>query len=150
MAYQADAASQRSKATGLSRKSSVTSRQSQLIRKNTGAVVFSFSLSCSLTTGLTMRRLLTGPTDLRPSDILIERFEAWKNITKNLISYFEGQFLFSFFLFSPHLCDAMKERASERADMARSGRRVRLDLKKRRSWNDKEDIWDEEHVSMLE
>jgi len=44
----------------------------------------------------------------------------------------------------------MKERASERADMARSGRRVRLDLKKRRSWNDKEDIWDEEHVSMLE
>jgi len=30
---------------------------------------------------------------LRPSDILIERFEAWKNITKNLIAYFEGELL---------------------------------------------------------
>ncbi|CAD6567139.1 MAG: hypothetical protein CYPHOPRED_001457 [Cyphobasidiales sp. Tagirdzhanova-0007] len=61
-----DAVSHRSRATGVSRKSSVTSRQSQLIKKN------------------------TGPMDLRPSDILIERFEAWKNVAKNLIDYFEG------------------------------------------------------------
>lgn len=39
---------------------------------------------------LLLARLTLGPTDLRPSDILIERFEAWKNITKNLIAYFEG------------------------------------------------------------
>ncbi|RDX41838.1 hypothetical protein OH76DRAFT_1411753 [Lentinus brumalis] len=30
------------------------------------------------------------PHDLRPSDILIERFAAWKAIVKQLISYFEG------------------------------------------------------------
>ena len=30
------------------------------------------------------------PHDLRPSDILIERFTAWKAIVKQLISYFEG------------------------------------------------------------
>ncbi|KAH8094464.1 hypothetical protein BXZ70DRAFT_358492 [Cristinia sonorae] len=30
------------------------------------------------------------PHDLRPSDILIERFVAWKVIVKQLISYFEG------------------------------------------------------------
>ena len=34
---EADAVSHRSRATGVSRKSSVTSRQSQLIKKNTGA-----------------------------------------------------------------------------------------------------------------
>jgi hypothetical protein len=28
---------------------------------------------------------------LRPSDILIERFQGWKQITKNLIAYFEGE-----------------------------------------------------------
>ena len=64
---QGDAQSTRSRQTGISRKSSIASRQSQLVKK------------------------ATGPTDLRPSDILIERFEAWKNITKNLIAYFEGQ-----------------------------------------------------------
>ena len=63
---QTDAQSTRSRQTGMSRKSSM-SRQSQLVKK------------------------ATGPTDLRPSDILIERFEAWKNITKNLIAYFEGE-----------------------------------------------------------
>ncbi|BGO94207.1 hypothetical protein NBRC10512_006841 [Rhodotorula toruloides] len=52
--------------TGVSRRSSVTSRQSQLIKKN------------------------TGPFELRPSDILIERFSAWKRLVKNLITYFEG------------------------------------------------------------
>ncbi|GAA5867608.1 hypothetical protein JCM3774_001526 [Rhodotorula dairenensis] len=52
--------------TGLSRRSSVASRQSQLIKKN------------------------TGPFELRPSDILIERFSAWKRLVKNLITYFEG------------------------------------------------------------
>ncbi|GAA5831552.1 hypothetical protein JCM3766R1_001801 [Sporobolomyces carnicolor] len=56
----------RSVATGISRRSSVTSRQSQLIKKN------------------------TGPHELRPSDILIERFSAWKRLVKNLITYFEG------------------------------------------------------------
>ncbi|KZT27246.1 hypothetical protein NEOLEDRAFT_1161788 [Neolentinus lepideus HHB14362 ss-1] len=30
------------------------------------------------------------PQDLRPSDILIERFTAWKVIVKQLIAYFEG------------------------------------------------------------
>ncbi|KAI5995838.1 hypothetical protein F5J12DRAFT_855427 [Pisolithus orientalis] len=30
------------------------------------------------------------PTDLRPSDILIDRFVAWKAIVKQLIAYFEG------------------------------------------------------------
>lgn len=30
------------------------------------------------------------PHDLRPSDILIERFTAWKIIVKQLIAYFEG------------------------------------------------------------
>ncbi|KAI0706601.1 hypothetical protein C8Q76DRAFT_771115 [Earliella scabrosa] len=30
------------------------------------------------------------PHDLRPSDILIERFTAWKAIVKQLIAYFEG------------------------------------------------------------
>lgn len=64
---QNDGQSVRSRQTGMSRKSSM-SRQSQLVKK------------------------ATGPTDLRPSDILIERFEAWKLITKNLISYFEGAF----------------------------------------------------------
>ncbi|GAA5944446.1 hypothetical protein JCM1841_000795 [Sporobolomyces salmonicolor] len=52
--------------TGISRRSSVASRQSQLIKKN------------------------TGPHELRPSDILIERFQAWKRLVKNLIAYFEG------------------------------------------------------------
>lgn len=28
--------------------------------------------------------------ELRPSDILIERFQAWKRLVKNLIAYFEG------------------------------------------------------------
>ena len=30
------------------------------------------------------------PQDLRPSDILIERFVAWNAIVKQLIAYFEG------------------------------------------------------------
>jgi hypothetical protein len=29
------------------------------------------------------------PLDLKPSDILIERFVAWKAIVKQLIAYFE-------------------------------------------------------------
>ncbi|KAJ7597354.1 hypothetical protein C8J56DRAFT_919846 [Mycena floridula] len=32
----------------------------------------------------------TQPHDLKPSDILIERFVAWKQIVKQLIAYFEG------------------------------------------------------------
>ncbi|BGP13461.1 hypothetical protein JCM10213_001785 [Rhodosporidiobolus nylandii] len=52
--------------TGVSRRSSVASRRSQLVAK------------------------AAGPTELRPSDILIERFSAWKRLVKNLITYFEG------------------------------------------------------------
>lgn len=32
----------------------------------------------------------TGPMDLRPSDLLIERFSTWKTVCGNMISYFEG------------------------------------------------------------
>jgi len=31
----------------------------------------------------------TAPHDLKPSDVLIERFVAWKVIVKQLIAYFE-------------------------------------------------------------
>lgn len=107
-----DAQSHRSRATGVSRKSSIASRQSQLIKKNTGESDDSCGAGegrggspsarpslggditgAALRLGWTERLCLqsTGPTDLRPSDILIERFEAWKNITKNLIAYFEGE-----------------------------------------------------------
>ncbi|KZV90835.1 hypothetical protein EXIGLDRAFT_616364 [Exidia glandulosa HHB12029] len=59
-----------SRATSVSRRTSVKnstlSRNSTLIKKN------------------------TAPTDLRPSDVLIERFVAWKAIVKQLIAYFEG------------------------------------------------------------
>lgn len=34
--------------------------------------------------------MTAGPYELRPSDILIERFSAWKRLVKNLITYFEG------------------------------------------------------------
>ncbi|SOV06772.1 uncharacterized protein UDID_05630 [Ustilago sp. UG-2017a] len=61
-----DAHSTVTRATSLSRKSTVASRNASLIKKN------------------------TGPHELRPSDILIERFTGWKHITKQLISYFEG------------------------------------------------------------
>ncbi|SGZ31406.1 BQ5605_C044g12168 [Microbotryum silenes-dioicae] len=63
----------RSVATGVSRKSSMASRNSQLIKKNT----VSFGQG-------------RGPHELRPSDVLIERFNAWKRLVKNLIAYFEG------------------------------------------------------------
>ncbi|KAI0346209.1 hypothetical protein BDW22DRAFT_1368551 [Trametopsis cervina] len=49
-----------------SRHGSAVSRQQSLIKKN------------------------IAPHDLRPSDILIERFTAWKIIVKQLIAYFEG------------------------------------------------------------
>ena len=59
-----------SRATSLSRPASrhgsTASRSQSLIKKN------------------------IAPHDLRPSDILIERFTAWKAIVKQLISYFEG------------------------------------------------------------
>ena len=58
-----------SRATSISRGStkagSAVSRQQSLIKKN------------------------IAPHDLRPSDILIERFTAWKAIVKQLIAYFE-------------------------------------------------------------
>ncbi|KAG8906328.1 hypothetical protein FRB99_007108 [Tulasnella sp. 403] len=54
-----------SRATSVSRKSTASRNQS-LIKKN------------------------TAPSDLRPSDVLIERFIAWKAITKQLIAYFQG------------------------------------------------------------
>ncbi|KAH7929232.1 hypothetical protein BV22DRAFT_136463 [Leucogyrophana mollusca] len=58
-----------SRATSVSRASkqgSTISRNQSLIKKN------------------------VAPQDLRPSDILIERFVAWKAIVKQLIAYFEG------------------------------------------------------------
>ena len=48
-----------------SHRSAATSRNQSLIKKN------------------------IAPHDLRPSDILIERFTAWKMIIKQLIGYFE-------------------------------------------------------------
>jgi hypothetical protein len=57
-----------SRATSISRASkapSTVSRNQSLIKKN------------------------IAPHDLRPSDILIERFTAWKMIIKQLIGYFE-------------------------------------------------------------
>lgn len=62
-------AGSRSRATSISRASrqgSTVSRSQSLIKKNVAA------------------------QDLRPSDILIERFVAWKAIVKQLIAYFEG------------------------------------------------------------
>ncbi|GLB40124.1 putative pleckstrin homology domain [Lyophyllum shimeji] len=58
-----------SRATSISRASkqgSSVSRTQSLIKKN------------------------VAPQDLRPSDVLIERFVAWKAIVKQLIAYFEG------------------------------------------------------------
>ncbi|KAG6906424.1 hypothetical protein DXG01_014034 [Tephrocybe rancida] len=58
-----------SRATSISRASrqgSTTSRNQSLIKKN------------------------IAPNDLDPSDVLIERFVAWKAIVKQLIAYFEG------------------------------------------------------------
>lgn len=58
-----------SRATSVSRTSkaaSTRSRAQSLIKKN------------------------VAPQDLRPSDILIERFVAWKAVVKQLIAYFEG------------------------------------------------------------
>ncbi|RDB30211.1 Cytoskeletal signaling protein slm1 [Hypsizygus marmoreus] len=58
-----------SRATSISRASkqgSTISRNQSLIKKN------------------------VAPQDLRPSDVLIERFIAWKAIIKQLIAYFEG------------------------------------------------------------
>ncbi|KDQ58910.1 hypothetical protein JAAARDRAFT_46561 [Jaapia argillacea MUCL 33604] len=49
-----------------SRKGSTASRSQSLIKRN------------------------VAPQDLRPSDVLIERFTAWKAIVKQLIAYFEG------------------------------------------------------------
>lgn len=63
-----------SRATSISRGSSkhgsAVSRQQSLIKKN------------------------IAPHDLRPSDILIERFSAWKVIVKQLIAYFEVRLTF--------------------------------------------------------
>jgi hypothetical protein len=57
-----------SRATSISRASkqgSTASRSQSLIKKN------------------------IAPQDLRPSDVLIERFVAWKAIVKQLVAYFE-------------------------------------------------------------
>lgn len=46
--------------------------------------------SSSLSRSQSLIRKSIAPHDLRPSDILIERFTAWKIIVKQLIAYFEG------------------------------------------------------------
>lgn len=91
-AYSTMDTDQQSRHSRLSRKSSVTSRQSQLIKKSTGGCSHHMLESALRASSLTIMTI-TAATDLRPSDILIERFEAWKNITKNLIAYFEGELL---------------------------------------------------------
>ncbi|SCZ94960.1 BZ3500_MvSof-1268-A1-R1_Chr11-3g03507 [Microbotryum saponariae] len=100
----------RSVATGVSRKSSMASRNSQLIKKNTGKAELHLPLcrprphrlggrgrGAGLGGGSPacgMRAIPfgqgRGPHELRPSDVLIERFNAWKRLVKNLIAYFEG------------------------------------------------------------
>jgi hypothetical protein len=75
-----------SRATSISRASkqgSSVSRNQSLIKKN------------------------IAPQDLKPSDILIERFVAWKAIVKQLIAYFEVRFL-SFFYELSSLIDIIK------------------------------------------
>jgi len=67
--YNMNDAASISRATSISRASkqgSTASRSQSLIKKN------------------------IAPHDLRPSDVLIERFVAWKAIVKQLIAYFEG------------------------------------------------------------
>ena len=36
-----------------------------------------------------VKRQIQGGNDLKPSDVLIERFVAWKTIVKQLVAYFE-------------------------------------------------------------
>ena len=71
-----------SRATSISRASregSTISRSQSLIKKN------------------------IAPQDLKPSDVLIERFVAWKAIVKQLIAYFEVLFISTYYwLHLPH------------------------------------------------
>ncbi|EEB87824.1 hypothetical protein MPER_14667, partial [Moniliophthora perniciosa FA553] len=46
--------------------------------------------SLSRSASLIKKNIQPTPNDLRPSDILIERFTLWKSIIKQLIAYFEG------------------------------------------------------------
>ena len=65
---------------------------------NNDAVSISRATSRSSKRGSTMsrsqslvRRQIQGGNDLKPSDVLIERFVAWKTIVKQLIAYFEAR-----------------------------------------------------------
>jgi len=58
-----------SRRTSVSRATTTVSRRASLIQKNTAA---------------------QGPNELRPSDILLNRFVAWKSLINQLIQYFEG------------------------------------------------------------
>ncbi|KAG8898597.1 hypothetical protein FRC00_002603, partial [Tulasnella sp. 408] len=73
-----------SRATSVSRKSTMSRNQS-LIKKNTApsGKVEAFTPGDTVADSPPV-------VDLRPSDVLIERFIAWKAITKQLIAYFEG------------------------------------------------------------
>ncbi len=69
-----------SRATSISRASkqgSTISRSQSLIKKN------------------------IAPHDLRPSDVLIERFVAWKAIVKQLVAYFEVRLFLQPFVLTP-------------------------------------------------
>jgi hypothetical protein len=77
-----------SRATSISRASkqgSTISRSQSLIKKN------------------------IAPHDLRPSDVLIERFVAWKAIVKQLIAYFEVHLPLpccrTYLILYPYICD---------------------------------------------
>lgn len=50
----------------------------------------SVSRRSTLSRSQTLIKKNIAPHDLRPSDVIIERFVAWKSIVKQLIAYFEG------------------------------------------------------------
>ena len=62
----------------------------------TGSISRATSVSRTSKHGSTLSRSQSlikkniAPQDLKPSDVLIERFVAWKAIVKQLIAYFEG------------------------------------------------------------
>lgn len=67
---------------------------------DTGSVSRATSISRASKQGSTISRNQSlikkniAPHDLKPSDVLIERFVAWKAIVKQLIAYFEVSVVF--------------------------------------------------------
>ncbi|KDQ19293.1 hypothetical protein BOTBODRAFT_27873 [Botryobasidium botryosum FD-172 SS1] len=70
-------------------------RDSSAYKDDTTSIAHSRSASgvtrkSTVSRGQSLIKRNTAPHELRPSDVLIERFQAWKAITKQLIAYFEG------------------------------------------------------------